>query len=311
MKSLRQQLEEHIEVRNIMEYDPRDIIERERYEMPDEYSFITLEEFCELNGLIEEELTDNQINYFYEHYGERSRLPMCRYHIDNDHNDWIIENLQSHNYKIVINRLKNLLKNKITNIDTSLSEKRKNARIVKIYLDKDCDIFNKDSQETFTLNDSELSNEINDILKFHNYYITLIYFYAYSNVLILEPIQTENATDVVKQYNYVYHITHKDNIQSILKKGLRPKVKKSNEDDRYRYYTDRIFLILNTDDVKKDVKRVINDLNLLRDYAILKIDISKLNITYWWDDASKGNTVYTVESIHPKFIEVIDNINDI
>jgi hypothetical protein len=70
-------------------------------------------------------------------------------------------------------------------------------------------------------------------------------------------------------------------------------------------------LILNTDDVKKDVKHVINDLNLLRDYAILKIDISKLNITYWWDDASKGNTVYTVESIHPKFIEVIDNIDDI
>ena len=69
MKSLRQQLEEHIEARNMMEYDPRDIIERDRYEMPDEYSFITLEEFCELNGLIEDELTDNQINYFYEHYG--------------------------------------------------------------------------------------------------------------------------------------------------------------------------------------------------------------------------------------------------
>ena len=39
MKSLRQQLEEHIEVRNIMEYDPRDIIERERYEMPHKFSY--------------------------------------------------------------------------------------------------------------------------------------------------------------------------------------------------------------------------------------------------------------------------------
>lgn len=219
MKLLRQQLEDRIEVRNIMEYNPRNIIKYDRYEMPDEYSFITLEEFCELNGIPEEELTDNQINYFYEHYGERSRLPMCRYHMDHDHNDWIVENLQS--------------------------------------------------------------------------------------------AQTENATEFVKKQRYVYHITHKDNIQNILKKGLRPKVKKNNDEDRYRYYTERIFLIVDSENIKSDITQVINDLNLWRDYAILKIDISKLNITYWWDDASRGNTVYTVESIHPKFIEVIDNINNI
>ena len=44
------------------------------------------------------------------------------------------------------------------------------------------------------------------------------------------------------------------------------------------------------------------------DYVILKIDISKLNITYWWDDASGGETVYTIESIPPKFIKVIGNV---
>ena len=313
MKSLRQQLEEHIEVRNIMEYDPRDIIEHERYEMPDEYSFITLEEFCELNGLIEEDLTDNQINYFYEHYGERSRLPMCRYHIDNDHNDWIIENLQSHDHKTVIKGLKKILGDSIINVNTDkLSEKRTNARIIRLALDKNCNIFNNDSQETFALNNSDLSNKIRNVLEFHNYYIALIYFYDNENVIILEPKQTENATDYVKKQKYVYHITHKDNIQNILKKGLRPKVKKNDDDEyRYRYYTERVFLIVNSENIKSDITQVINDLNLWRDYAILKIDISKLNITYWWDDASRGNTVYTVESIHPKFIEVIDNIDDI
>ena len=70
-------------------------------------------------------------------------------------------------------------------------------------------------------------------------------------------------------------------------------------------------MIVDSENIKSDITQVINDLNLWRDYAILKIDISKLNITYWRDDASRGNTVYTVESIHPKFIEVIDNIDNI
>ena len=92
---------------------------------------------------------------------------------------------------------------------------------------------------------------------------------------------------------------------------MRPKVKKNDDEYRYRYYTERVFLIVDSENIKSDITQVINDLNLWREYAILKIDISKLNITYWWDDASRGNTVYTVESIHPKFIEVIDTIDNI
>ena len=38
---------------------------------------------------------------------------------------------------------------------------------------------------------------------------------------------------------------------------------------------------------------------------------SKLNITYWWDDASGGETVYTIESIPPKFIKVIGNVSNL
>ena len=312
MKSLRQQLEERMEVNSIINYNQHNIISTERYEMPHKFSFITLEEFCELNGISEEELTDNQINYFYEHYGEKTGLPASRYDLDNDHNDWIIENFQSHDHKIVIKGLKKILGDNIIDINTDkLSEKYTSARIVRISLSKNCNIFNEDSQETFTLNNSDLSNKIRNVLEFHNYYITLIYFYDTENIIILEPKQTQNATEFVKKQRYVYHITHNDNIQNILKKGLRPKVKKNNDEDRYRYYTERVFLVVDSENIKSDITQVINDLNLWRDYVILKIDISKLNITYWWDDASRGNTVYTVESIHPKFIEVIDNIDNI
>ena len=38
------------------------------YKMPHKFSFITLEEFCELNDIDENELTDSHIEYFYENY---------------------------------------------------------------------------------------------------------------------------------------------------------------------------------------------------------------------------------------------------
>ena len=74
-----------------------------------------------------------------------------------------------------------------------------------------------------------------------------------------------------------------------------------------------MFLIVGSNNIKNDLISVIQDLGYSiysEDYAILKIDVSKLNFTFWWDDASKGNTVYTVESIPPKFIEVI-NIDNV
>lgn len=289
-----------------------DIIQDIQYVLPHKFSFITLEEFCELNNILEDNISDEQIEFFYNNYGVKTGLPASRYDLTHDHNDWIIENLQSHDYKIVVKRLRKLLGNNILDVDTSrTSEKHTNARIIKISINKDIDIFNDNSQETFMLNNTDLSNKIQDILRFHNYYITLIYFYTYNNVLILEPKQTDNATNFVKNNKYVYHITHKNNVNDILRKGLRPKVKKNDVEERYRYYTDRLFLISESDKLKKDLQRVISDLNLWNDYAILKIDISKLNITYWWDDASRGNTVYTVESIPPKFITVINDISEV
>ena len=283
-----------------------------KYHMPHKFSFITLEEFCELNSILEDDLTDYHITYFYEHYGKSTGLPASKYDATHDHNDWIIENLQSHNCDIVIRRLQKLLDDNIISVDTSrLSEKLTNARIIKVELNKECDIFNEDSDKTFVLNNSDLAVKINDILRFHNYYITLIYFYQKSNVIILELKQTDNATDFVKQSKYVYHVTHKDNIKNILKKGLRPKTKKMNDENPYRFYTDRTFLVADSKYIIYDIQNVIRDLALERDYAILKIDISRLNITYWWDDASKGNTVYTVESIPPKFITVINDITEL
>ena len=283
------------------------------YKMPHKFSFITLEEFCELNDIDENELTDSHIEYFYENYGKKRGLPASHYDATHTHNDWIIENFQSHDRNIVIRRIKELLGDKLLSInDEKLSEKKFDARIVRLAISKQCHILDSNSTETFEMNkNSKWSKDIYDILRFHNYYITLIYEYSYEDVIIIEPKQTQNATEFVKKSHYVYHVTYKENIKDILRKGLRPKAKKMQDENRYRYYTDRIFLIADSSDLIDDINRVITDIDAIDNYAILKIDISKLNITFWWDDASTGNTVYTIESIPPKLIEVIDNINNI
>lgn len=284
-----------------------------KYIMPHKFSFITLEEFCELNCINESQISDSQISYFYENYGKKQGLPASHYDASHTHNDWIIENFKSHDCNIVIRRIKELLGDKLLSInDKKLSEKGFESRIVRIAISKQCHILDSNSTETFELNkNSKWSKEIYDILRFHNYYITLIYEYSHEDVIIIEPKQTQNATEFVKNSHYVYHVTFKENVKDILRKGLRPKAKKMKDENRYRYYTDRIFLIADSPDLIDDINRVINDIHAVDNYAILKIDISKLNITYWWDDASVGNTIYTIESIPPKFIEIFDNINDI
>ena len=266
MKSLQEQLQNRLDTYQIMDFNSKVLFDNPIYRMPHKFSFITLEEFCELNNILEDNISDEQIEFFYNNYGAKTGLPASRYDLTHDHNDWIIENLQSHDYKIVVKRLRKLLGNNILDVDTSrTSEKHTNARIIRISINKDIDIFNDNSQETFMLNNTDLSNKIQDILRFHNYYITLLYFYTYNIVLILEPKQTDNATNFVKNNKYVYHITHKNNINDILRKGLRPKVKKNDDQERYRYYTERLFLISESDKLKKDLQQVISDLNLWDD----------------------------------------------
>lgn len=286
-----------------------DII-KERYHTPHKFSLITLEDFCEINEINEEELTKSQIDYFYDNYGKKWGLPASHYDRTHDHNDWICEMLQSHDYNVVIRRIKGLLKDYVLDVDVEeTSEKHKDSRIIKFTIDKSCDIFDN---HKFKLNDSELSDNIYDIINFHNYYITLINIGKESNELILEPKYTENVTKEVKNNKYIYHITSKKNLTNILKKGLRPRAKKSN--DIYRYFVERVFFVMHGNDATKDVESVINDLGYKiwsDEYVILKVDVSNLNITFWCDDASTGNTIYTYDSIHPKFITVINDIKEI
>ena len=224
------------------------------------------------------------------------------------HNDIIRESLKSHNYEHLLKQLKELLSNNIIAIDKNHStEKKFNNRIVVLQITNKLDIFNNSLHK---LNDSKLSHKIYEILNFHNYYISLIEYNQNNNLIYLEPMYTKEATEFIRSNgDILYHITNRKNLNDILKTGLRPKVGKSNDPNKngYRYFVERVFLIANSKNIKDDIDEVTSNLDE-NDYVILKIDASKLNFTFWWDDASKGNTVYTYESISPKFISIANNI---
>ena len=75
MKSLREQLQNRLEASIVMDSKPFEVLPIVSYKMPHKFSFITLEEFCDLNDILEDDLTDEQITYFYDHYGESIGLP--------------------------------------------------------------------------------------------------------------------------------------------------------------------------------------------------------------------------------------------
>ena len=113
-----------------------------------------------------------------------------------------------------------------------------------------------------------------------------------------------------KNCNIVYHITDIDNLKTILRTGLRPRVGKSIAENGYRYFSDRTFLIGHSDNIVENIKSVLRDKGYNDPYddryVLLKIDLKNHNIPLWFDDASSGEmNVYTLTAIPSKLISVI------
>ena len=189
-------------------------------------------------------------------------------------------------------------------------------------ISKDCPIFGDDDKgflSSFELSDCELSDKIYNILEFYKYYITFIEEYKKENVegyiLQIESYFTEDARETIKENgNILYHITESRNVPDILRKGLIPKTGKRTYQGGYRYFPERVYLIGNNPNIVENIDSVIIDKEFEKNgiqYAILKIDLGKHNISLWYDDASDGKyNVYTLEAIPPSFISIttIDEI---
>lgn len=311
MKTLKEQLEEKMLISDFI-YGPI-TQDSKYYDMPYRYSIRTMEEFCDINDIDIDNITEEQVEYFYENIN-RWGLPTRSGDYRNK-SEWIRESLTSHNKDLLKKKLSEILMDQ-KHMILDNSEKGLKKGIIVIRVLRTCEILNINSLKNFKLSNNKLTEHIYTLLNKFNYYITSIDEVCDEDGNItnsidiqIEPIYTEKANkDVEDNGNILYHVTRIDNIPDIMKKGLRPQVGKiSSIYGGYRYFPERLFLVYHTKHILKDIKKIIEDKEYNpNEYKIIKINLKKHHIDTWYDDASSGeHNVYTMDSIPPKLIEII------
>ena len=273
---------------------------------PKKYGFCTFEEYCDINGLNDTNISERDINFYYNF-----RYVYVPDSIGDNYEERLYETLTSHSKESLVKRLISLLNEFILDFDID-GAKNIDKGIFAFLISKDCPIFAEDDKEflsSFELSDCELSDKIYDILEFYKYYITFIEENEKGYILAIESYFTEDARETIKENgNILYHITESLNVPDILKKGLRPKTGKRKYQGGYRYFPERVYLIGNNPNIVENIDSVIRDKEFEKNgiqYTILKIDLGKHNISLWYDDASDGKyNVYTLEAIPPSIISI-------
>ena len=279
---------------------------------PKKNGFCTFEEYCDINGINDTNISERDINFYYTF-----RYFYVPDSIGDNYEEHLYETLTSHSKESLVKRLTDLLNKFIIDVDID-GAKNIDKGIFTFLISKDCPIFSEDDKEflsSFELSDCKLSDKIYDILEFYKYYITFIEENEKGYILAIESYFTEDARETIKENgNILYHITESLNVPDILRKGLRPKTGKRKYQGGYRYFPERVYLIGNNPNIIENIDSVIIDKQFEKrgiQYSILKIDLGKHNISLWYDDASIGKyNVYTLEAIPPSLISIttIDEI---
>ena len=273
---------------------------------PKKNGFCTFEEYCDINGINEDNISERDINFYYTF-----RYFYVPDSIGDNYEEHLYETLTSHSKESLVKRLISLLNEFILDFDID-GAKNIDKGILAFLISKDCPIFEEDDKEflsSYELSDCELSDKIYDILEFYKYYITFIEENEKGYILAIESYFTKDARETIKENgNILYHITESRNVPDILRKGLIPKTGKRKYQGGYRYFPERVYLIGNNPNIVENIDSVIRDKEFEKNriqYTILKIDLGKHNISLWYDDASAGKyNVYTLEAIPPSLISI-------
>lgn len=109
--------------------------------------------------------------------------------------------------------------------------------------------------------------------------------------ILIEPIYPEIANDKIELHygKYAYHVTSKENYESIKRTGLRPKTNFAN-----REYDPRIYFIATNNDVKSKIKSIIDSVygGDESKCVILKIELPLKAINIYKDESRKDNYSY-------------------
>ena len=296
-------------MKNIKEYLNKDYYIS--YKLPNKNGFRTFEEFMELNGYTEENISEHAIQFFYNR--NWSNYPNRNFEVFQNN---LYETLTSHNVDSLINKLSKEIKD-IINIE-KISNKKSDALPISVFIKKDNNIINDESIKSLKLLKSEDANIFKDILTFFNYYISeIIDNIAYYEVL-LEPVFTTKINN--KGIKYIYHITNRNNIQKIKTLGLRPNVGKTREEGGYRYFTKRLFFVTDKNgnnqlinDLEDEIKNLeLDNKKINKKYSIIRVDISKYNIDLYKDAASEAeNAVYVHIPFRKELLEYFNSIDEL
>lgn len=296
-------------MKNIKEYLNKDYYIS--YKLPNKNGFRTFEEFMELNGYTEENISEHAIQFFYNR--NWSNYPNRNFEVFQNN---LYETLTSHNVDSLINKLSKEIKD-IINIE-KISNKKSDALPISVFIKKDNNIINDESIKSLKLLKTEDANTFEDILTFFNYYISeIIDSIAYYEVL-LEPVFTTKVNN--EGIKYIYHITNRNNIQKIKTLGLRPNVGKTREEGGYRYFTKRLFFVTDKNgnnqlinDLEDEIKDLgLDNKNINKKYSIIRIDISKYNIDLYKDAASETeNAVYVHIPFRKELLEYFNSIDEL
>ena len=218
---------------------------------PKKNGFCTFEEYCDINSINEDNISERDINFYYNF--RYVYVPDC---VGDNYEERLYETLTSHSKESLVKRLTDLLNEFIIDVDID-GAKNIDKGIFTFLINKDCPIFGEDDKEflsSFELSDCKLSDKIYDILEFYKYYITFIEENEKGYILAIESYFTEDARETIKENgNILYHITESLNVPDILRKGLRPKTGKRKYQGGYRYFPERVYLIGNNLDIIENI----------------------------------------------------------
>lgn len=123
---------------------------------------------------------------------------------------------------------------------------------------------------------------------------------------VIEPkfSDVEFQLNKCDEIQFLYHITKISKVEKILKKGLNPKSSNSEFD-----YPDRIYLGINPDELEKELSTRFKRLNKGVDYAMLRIDISKIPDNVKFNiDPNYSDGIFTSGNIPPTAIDLFKKI---
>ena len=196
--------------------------------------------------------------------------------------EYINENLQTHDYKKLQNKLLEYYKDDIENFkEYDGSKKIKSFWII---------LKNNNKK----INIKDLRNHSNNIEEFFN----LLNFFNYTYrewekienkiCLFIEPIYSEDATEYFnKCHRQAYHFTYKKNVENILNNGIRLK-----EKDSLIRYPKRIYIWATDKKISKSeinnfIKTLFSEEFDENKIAIIKIDLHNTDYPVYKDTAMK------------------------